>query len=431
MGQGVTPTTTGWKRSSRRGAMPKRLVPSTGLAHLHAEGRLLVLCARTRINDFIRVEVADLVDDGVEWDLIWRLARAHGVAPLVYRNLVAICPAAVPATVHELFRRHIQANALLNSLLAKELASVVEAMAAKGVRTIPFKGVTLAQFAYGDLALRECADLDLIVDQTSVSQARQVLWSQGYQLTSRNGHYDESSDEPYHFFQKRNGIIAVDLQWTMAGPRFEFRLDRSQLWARVRAVDLPTKSVPGLCPEELLLLLCVHGAKHGWEQLKWACDVAELVTRRQTLDWSRLLFLAKEWRCRRMVLLGLALAKSLFDIVLPRAVLDAIETDWTIAGLLRHMPKQLLKFPASGIDEQNVEGLHFLLKDSWWERWKFGISLCRSEAAVIRRPLPWFVSQPALRQLAVWLRPFHWLAVKCLPSARMRRVIVRWLQRSA
>ena len=84
------------------------------------------------------------------------------------------------------FRRHIQANALLNTLLAKELVAVLDALAAKGVRAIPFKGVTLAQTAYGDLSLRECADLDLIVDQASIPQARQVLWSQGYQLTSQD-----------------------------------------------------------------------------------------------------------------------------------------------------------------------------------------------------------------------------------------------------
>ena len=118
--------------------------------------------------------------------LLWRLSRINGVTPLVYRTLSTICPAAVPSAIHDAFRRHLQANALLNTLLAKELVAVLDALAAKGVRAIPFKGVTLAQTAYGDLSLRECADLDLIVDQTSIPQARQVLWSQGYQLTGQD-----------------------------------------------------------------------------------------------------------------------------------------------------------------------------------------------------------------------------------------------------
>ncbi len=92
----------------------------------------------------------------------------------------------MPSAIHDAFRRHLQVNALLNTVLAKELVALLDALAAKGILAIPFKGVTLAQTAYGDLSLRECADLDLIVDQASIPQARQVLWSQGYQLTSQD-----------------------------------------------------------------------------------------------------------------------------------------------------------------------------------------------------------------------------------------------------
>lgn len=394
---------------------------------MHAEGRLLVLCARTTINEFIRVEVADLVSEVIDWELVWTLSKAHGVAPLVYRNLVALCPAAVPSAIHAAFRRHIQANALLNTVLAKELVAVLDALAAKGIHAIPFKGVTLAHTAYGDLTLRECADLDLIVDQASIPQARQVLWSQGYQLTSHDTEGGHEPDEPYHFFQKKNGIVAVDLQWVMARPYFMFRLDRSAFWNNLKPVYLPAKMVMGLCSEDMLILLCVHGSKHAWEQLKWVCDVAELVRRRPALDWSRLMFLADEWGCRRMVLLGLALAKSLFDIVLPRAVLQEIELDADIPSLLQHMPKQLLKNSGQGIDEGCAEALYFTIKDSWWERWKLGVALCRGEAKVIALSLSWFRFQRRLRGLSMCLKPIHWVAAKCVPSLRMRQAVVRWL----
>jgi hypothetical protein len=190
----------------------------------------------------------------------------------------------------------------------------------------------------------------------------------------------EESGEPYHFFQRRNGIVAVDLQWMMARRHFGFRLDRSAFWGRLKPVHLPTKSVMGLCPEDLLILLCVHGAKHAWEQLKWVCDVAELVRRRPALDWSRVLFQAGEWRCRRLVLLGLAMAHSLFDTAVPLTILQEIETDADIPVLVRKMPKQLLKNPRHGIDEDCAEALYMTLKDSWLERWKLGVALCRAEA---------------------------------------------------
>lgn len=428
MGQQLKSMATGWKLSHLLRLSPKGTGPSSGLSQMHREGRLLVLCARATMNEFIRVEVADLVGEIADWELVWRLSKDHGVAPLVYRNLVAICPAAVPSTVHEAFRRHIQANALLNTLQAKELVAVLDALEAKGVHAIPFKGVTLAQTAYGDLGLRECADLDLIVDRGSIPQARQVLWSQGYQLTSQDMGEGHEYDEPCHFFQKKNGIAAVDLQWIMARRHFGFRLDRSVFWSRLKPVHLPAKTVMGLCPEDLLILLCVHGSKQAWKQLKWICDVAELVRRRQALDWSRVLFQADEWGCRRLVLLGLAMAKGLFDIVLPRAVLREIDEDPDIPVLVQYMPKQLLKNPWQGIDEDCTEALYFTLKDSRRERWKFGLALCRTEARVIAGPLPWFRFQRRLRILAACLKPFHRIAVKCVPSVRIRRAVVRWLQ---
>jgi hypothetical protein len=380
------------------------------------------------VTEFVRVEVVELISDGIDWDLVWQLSRVHGVAPLVYRNLVSICPASVPSAIHDTFRRHIQANALLNTLLAKELVTVLDALAAKGVNAIPFKGVTLAQTAYGDLSLRECADLDLIVDQASIPQARKVLWSQGFQLASRDMSGRHESDEPYHFFQKKSGIVAVDLQWVMARGLFGFRLDRGAFWSRLRPVSLPSKNVMGLCPEDLLIVLCVHGTKHAWEQLKWVCDVAELVRRRPTLDWSRVIFQAGEWGCRRMVLLGLAVAHSLFDTVLPRAVSIEIEADADIPVLLRRLPKQLLENSEQGIGEDSADALYMTLKDTWWERWKLGLALCRVEADVIAHSLPWFRCQRKLQLLSTCLKPFHSVAVKRILSARMREAVVRWLQ---
>lgn len=403
---------------------------SPGLFQMSPEGRLLVLCARTTVSEFVRVEIADLVCDGINWDLVWQLSKVHGVSPLVYRNLSTICPAAVPSAIHEAYRRHNQANALLNTLLAKELVTLLDALGAKGITAIPFKGVTLAQIAYGDISLRECADIDLIVEQGAIPQARKILWSQGYQLTSQDTGADDEAGEPYHFFQKRNGIVAVDLQWVMARRHFGFRLDRSAFWSRLKPVGLPTKSVPGLCPEDLLILLCVHGSKHAWEQLKWICDVAELVRRRPGLDWSRVLFQSNEWRCRRMVLLGLAMAKHLFDTVLPRTVLQEIQADVDISVLVRRMPKQLLKHPSQGIDEDCADALYVTIKDTSWEQWKLAVALCRVEADVITRSLAWFRFQRKLRILAACLRPLHRVVARWILSVRMREILVRWLQSS-
>ena len=50
-----------------------------------------------------------------------------------------------------------------------------------------------------------------------------------------------------------------------------------------------------LTPEDLLLILCVHGGKHVWECLKWLVDVRELVDRFPQLDYDALIQRAGRW----------------------------------------------------------------------------------------------------------------------------------------
>lgn len=397
---------------------------------MSAEGRLLVLCARTAISDSVRVEIADLVCDGINWDLVWQMSKAHGVAPLVYRNLAAICPAAVPSSIHEAYRRHNQSTTLMNTVLAKEFVALLDALASTGVTAIPFRGITLAQIAYGDLSMCECEDIELIVEQGAIHQARKVLWSHGYQPAKADIDAETDAREVNHVFLKRNGMVTINLQWGLAGYHSAFRLDRGALWRRLKPVGLPTKPVMGPCPEDLLILLCVHGTIHAWKQLKWVCDIAELVRRKPALDWSRVLYQASEWGCRRMVLLGLAMAQNLFDIVLPRTVSHEIDADADLPVLVRRMPQQLLKQPDQGIDEACADALCVMIKDSSWERWKFSVILCRSEAEVLYRPLPWFRFQ---RQLHIWsacMKPLLRVVPKKIVPVRVRYLVMGWLQGS-
>ena len=398
------------------------------LSYLTPEAQLLILLARTSISAALQTEIQDRVRESVNWPFIWQLAREHGVAPLVYRTLMAYCPAALPRETRESFRRHIQASAIFNTLMADELVTLIDAFAAKGIRVIPFKGPTLGVIAYGDLTLRECMDLDLIVEQSYIPQARHVLWSHGYQLVSRDMDGSDVQDEPFHSFVKKNGMFRVDLQWTMARRLFSFRLDREHFWKHLKPVRLPRKAIMSLAPEELLIVLCVHGSKHAWEDLKWVCDVAELIRRRRNLDWSRVLHLSQEWGYQRMVLMGLSIARCVFDAPLPRHVCQIVDFDADIPDLARRMPRRLLKVTSQGIDERDAEALYFTLKDSWIERWKYGVALCRADVSAVTTRMSWFHSQKRLRLLHRIVHPLHRFAARWTPTAWLRRFIVEWFE---
>ncbi|MGE0277054.1 MAG: nucleotidyltransferase family protein [Nitrospiraceae bacterium] len=396
------------------------------LSHLTIEAQLLVLLARTSANGTLQVEIQDRLRDGVDWSVLWSLAESHGAASLVYRMLLAHGGDSVPKDVVQTFRRKAQTNAIVNGLLRDELVTLAETFAAKGIRMIPFKGPTLAIAAYGDLTLREAGDVDLIVEQSCITQARQLLWSQGYQFAGKAPSGCDGRDEAVHSFLRRSRSFRINLQLAMSRGLFSFPLDREPFWTQLKPVRLGPHTIMALAPEELLIVLCVSGSMHAWENLKWICDVSELLRRRRTLDWSRVLFLSHALRCRRMLLMGLALAHTLFDAPLPRVVQHAIMADRDVPDLTKAMPRDLLKRRAEGIDGKDAEALCLLLKDSWIEQSKYALAICHAADPIVNQSLPWFRLQARLNRLYRLVHPFHRAAARCLQCFRVGKLLLKW-----
>jgi len=84
-----------------------------------------------------------------------------------------------------------------------------------------------------------------------------------------------------------------------------------------------------LCNEDLLLVLCVHAAKHCWSQLGMVRDIAALA--RFDLDWRWVTSEARRLGIARIISVSLELARLLLKLELPQEVasyptaLDAIK----------------------------------------------------------------------------------------------------------
>jgi hypothetical protein len=117
---------------------------------------------------------------------------------------------------------------------------------------------------------------------------------------------------------------AVDLHWDLLQRRFAI-VETEILWQRLTPLSIAGREVLGLKTEDLLLYLCLHGAKHGWNRLAWICDVAELIRTQPKIEWNLLWESAQQLRCRRLLLLGLSLAKETIGIDLPDAVAKRID----------------------------------------------------------------------------------------------------------
>ena len=149
-------------------------------------------------------------------------------------------------------------------------------------------------------------------------------------------------------FISDDGKVNVDLHWGIelhrgVIPRLYFAEEYRRLWDHLRTVWVSEREIETLGPEDMLLLLALHGAKHTWDSLKMVCDIAELVRSVDTLDWEAVVAQADALRAGRMLYLGLFLAHDLLGTSLPESVMSRIRTDAVIAGLAGRIRERLFE----------------------------------------------------------------------------------------
>lgn len=224
-----------------------------------------------------------------------------------------------------------------NLMMAAELGRLVGLLRTEGVDAVAFKGPVLAQQLYGDVAAREFSDLDLWVARQQALSAARALSAEGYKpLVALRDSAETMLLEHGTERTFARGSVRVDLHWQLSDAGFALERFTDQ---RV-SVALGGQSVPGFAPEMLLLLLCEHGAKHGWERLAWVRDLAHLL--RLPLQWERALGMAEALGLQRAVLAGVELGRVLASAPVPASVQERIQADRTVARLARWASTQVL-----------------------------------------------------------------------------------------
>jgi hypothetical protein len=303
---------------------------------------LLLLCARPREDSSAETQIRALAESGLDWANLLAAAANHGMAPLVCQRLDAAAGEVLPPLWRNRFREEFLRNTRRNLALTGELFRVLGALEAHSVRAVPYKGPVLAAQAYGDISLRQFADLDIVVPQREIVEASRALATLGYSSDS-----DPSRPRDLRFiarggvgqlsFSRKGGFSTVELHTEKTMRYFPLPLDWEELRPRLYDIRCGGRLVRTFSLEDTLCLLSVHGAKHFWERLGWICDVSNLTQLPQGVDWIVVEQIARRMRCWKMVLLGLAVATRMFESPLPERVLGAIDRDSSVQAMRRHV----------------------------------------------------------------------------------------------
>ncbi|MGN6817553.1 MAG: nucleotidyltransferase domain-containing protein [Sphingomonas sp.] len=238
-----------------------------------AEFLLLAACCRWPTDAAV---VRQAAGGAIDWERFLALVRRHRVSGLA-RIALEAAEIAVPPALVARHRRQIARNLLLIDEAARIAASLADA----GINAAFLKGVTLAELAYRDQAVKQTLDNDLLVGPGDVAATIGVLERAGYRITDPVVPLDARRLPVLVDMVKECTLLhsgnraIVDLHWRATS--IKGLLAEPDLARDVRQVTVAGHALPTLGDEALMVYLAVHGARHGWSRLKWLADFNALL----------------------------------------------------------------------------------------------------------------------------------------------------------
>jgi len=272
--------------------------------------------------------IRGLLEKPVEWEAVLRLADNHGVSSLLYQNLSRLGDM-VPSAVLDALRQRYDKNVYKSLFLTSELMRILDCLEGLGIGAIPYKGVVLSEVYYGDMALRQTGDIDLFVRKRDVERSKNALREMGYttRLVIPEDAVEEYMASGYEWtFDSPAGPNLLELQWALEPRFYAVDFDMEGLFERAVKVTLGGRSVKTPSPEDLLLVLSVHAAKHVWGRLILLRDIAQIL-KLENLNWDWVQSRARELGIERILGVTFLLANRFLGAGIPVAVESVILTD--------------------------------------------------------------------------------------------------------
>ena len=308
----------------------------------------------------------------IQWEKLFSLAERHGVLPLLCQGLRGV-EHLVPAPHMQTLEGAYRTNLHKALLLSRELIRITEHLTKLGIEAMPYKGLALAEALYGDIALRQAGDIDLLIQPRDLQRVKDAVAQLGYTTPT---HFSGMQADAYlksgyeYAFDSQAGRNVLEVQWALQ-PRF-YAVDFDLKGIFERSIRLIVAGQPMKTPgyEDLFLTLSVHAAKHVWGRLVWLCDIARL-TSRPDLDWNWIGTQARRLGIRRSLQVSLLLANHLLQAEIPTEAQAVFSADTAATALACEIQTHVAAEHAFNVESVEYFRLMLRLRERPADRIKF------------------------------------------------------------
>jgi hypothetical protein len=352
--------------------------------------------------------------ENLDWDLLLKAALYHLVVPLVHQKLISDSVSDfIPPAFLENLRVASNKIAARNVVLRRELIGLLKIFEEKSIPVIPFKGPVLTERLYGNAALRHYDDLDLLIHKQDISRVKDLLFSFGYKPKKDLANLAPAQEKAFlrfHYtydFISKNAGHQLEVHWEFVAKSFSLDLDYDSLWKRCREYSFDKLKILAFSPEDLLLTLCITGAKKSWDRLLRVSDVARAILVYPELNWEQVGTHARNVGCERILLLGVSLASTLLETNAPKSIILSIEQDDPVQKLCRCVIQSMFGAEIRSVSmiqrEDQFQPIQIRMRERFWDQFRYCVKMTLTpgvgEWAVVSLPGPLYFLYYFLRPI--------------------------------
>jgi Uncharacterised nucleotidyltransferase len=363
---------------------------------------------------------AAAVSGPLDWSRFMRLATRQRVIGLAHEGLTRARPDVPPEFVREI---GAQATTLVrqNLVMAAEALRLQRLFNEAHLPVVFVKGSSLAMLAFGNIGLSGGEDIDLLVPQETLPAAAALISDAGYRRFDPPSDISDAQMRQVMPLRKDLGFVhqatglRIELHWRLfLNPH---AMAETSLIAESRVVPVAgTKGLRTLGQDDLFAYLCMHGALHWWNRLKWLADVNALLATTPDDGVEPLVRAAEARGVGRAAAQALLLCQKILQAPLTASLRATLDN----RAIARFLEATALNAMTTGQGEQDPHEVRFgttrgslstfLLSPSWrYQLAELRVQLT-NPTDVITVPLPQRLRflYPVLRlPLWVWRHTFH------------------------
>jgi len=299
---------------------------------LNKEQQLLLLACRSTLSAGRIQQLTEIIPFITDWEKVAEMIRLNGVSAIFFHSISqAGLKQHIPEPIRSILQPSYYANITRNTWVERELLRILSYLKDLDIPVVPLKGILLGKFIFGDTALRQSNDIDLLVDRKHGQFVFDSIKTQGYFRTGvAHDHWHEEHWEDFakHFPALNNGKINLEIHQSLFPSCPELENIMNEVWLKVRTDKFNGLNVNTLAYEHQLLFLSYHLDTHvdiGQFQLRLYLDLAEILTKfNNEIDWIYLLKIGKQAQLLEKLLINLHLVSVFYEIKLDKQIETAI-----------------------------------------------------------------------------------------------------------